>query len=237
MDKSLKKVGRGVNKVTKTASNVTKAATNTVRNVKKHVVEGVLVLLLAVYSGVVVNFCPLNYLEFFENIIVKIVFLVVIAFVGLYSPSIALFLAIALIVTLQMAQKKKITRDLDVLNTGNTNPQYKNVEGLTSEEEVLPPVSHEDVDRANLDSQEQALANSVAQDMPENSQPVESFSNMSVPAGYNNDASCVQSCEGVDSVSDNLSGQCSVVKTWDNQISAQGLQCPPGLTESVGSPF
>jgi hypothetical protein len=228
MDKSLKKVGRGVKNVTKTASNVTKAATSTVRNVKKHVVEGVLVLLLAVYSGVVVNFCPLNYLEFFENIIVKIIFLIVIAFVGLYSPSIALFLAIALIVTLQMAQKKKISRDLDVLNTGNINPKDRNVEGLT-------PESLDEVDRANMVSREQAQEQAFVTD--EAQDPVESFSNMNTPAGYNNDASCVQSCEGVDTVSDNLSGQCSVVKTWDNQISAQGLQCPPGPTESVGAPF
>jgi len=189
---------------------------------KKCVVEGILVLLLAVYSGVVVNFCPISYLEFFENIIVKIVFLVVIAFVGLYSPSVALFLAIALIVNLQMAQKKKIARDLDVLSTGNTSPKVKeNMEDYSMGQEG-----------------EQESASNMMQEVQEvQEMPVESFTNNAAPAGYNMDASCVQSCQDTDGNSEDLSGQCGVVKTWENQTSTQGLQCPPGYSDSVGAPF
>ena len=226
MDKTLKKVGRGVNKVTKTATNVSKTAVDSVVNMKKCVVEGVLVLLLAVYSGVVVNFCPISYLEFFENIIVKIVFLVVIAFVGLYSPSVALFLAIALIVNLQMAQKKKIARDLDVLSTGNTSPKVKeNMADYSSD--VPQPMVQEDEQDAALNMMQEAQES-----------PLESFTNNSAaPAGYNTDASCVQSCQDTDGNSEDLSGQCGVVKTWENQTSTQGLQCPPGYSDSVGAPF
>lgn len=221
MDKTLKKVGRGVNKVTKTATNVSKTAVDSVVNMKKCVVEGVLVLLLAVYSGVVVNFCPISYLEFFENIIVKIVFLVVIAFVGLYSPSVALFLAIALIVNLQMAQKKKIARDLDVLSTGNTSPKVK---------ENMADYS------AVQEGEQDAGPNMMMEEVQE--MPVESFTNNNdAPAGYNMDASCVQSCQDTDGNSEDLSGQCGVVKTWENQTSTQGLQCPPGYSDSVGAPF
>lgn len=222
MDKTLKKVGRGVNKVTKTATNVSKAAVDSVVNMKKCVVEGVLVLLLAVYSGVVVNFCPISYLEFFENIIVKIVFLVVIAFVGLYSPSVALFLAIALIVNLQMAQKKKIARDLDVLSTGNTSPKVK--ENMA--------------DYSAVQEGEQEVGSNMMMQEQEQEMPLETFTNNSAaPAGYNMDASCVQSCQDTDGKSEDLSGQCGVVKTWENQTSAQGLQCPPGFSDSVGAPF
>jgi hypothetical protein len=222
MDKTLKKVGRGVNKVTKSATNVSKAAVDSVVNMKKCVVEGVLVLLLAVYSGVVVNFCPISYLEFFENIIVKIVFLVVIAFVGLYSPSVALFLAIALIVNLQMAQKKKIARDLDVLSTGNTSPKVK--ENMA--------------DYSAVQEGEQEVGSNMMMQEQEQEMPLETFSNNSAaPAGYNMDASCVQSCQDTDGKSEDLSGQCGVVKTWENQTSAQGLQCPPGFSDSVGAPF
>ena len=222
MDKTLKKVGRGVNKVTKSATNVSKAAIDSVVNMKKCVVEGVLVLLLAVYSGVVVNFCPISYLEFFENIIVKIVFLVVIAFVGLYSPSVALFLAIALIVNLQMAQKKKIARDLDVLSTGNTSPKVK--ENMA--------------DYSMVQEGEQEVGSNMMMQEQEQEMPLETFTNNSAaPAGYNMDASCVQSCQDTDGKSEDLSGQCGVVKTWENQTSAQGLQCPPGFSDSVGAPF
>jgi hypothetical protein len=222
MDKTLKKVGRGVNKVTKSATNVSKAAVDSVVNMKKCVVEGVLVLLLAVYSGVVVNFCPISYLEFFENIIVKIVFLVVIAFVGLYSPSVALFLAIALIVNLQMAQKKKIARDLDVLSTGNTSPKVK--ENMA--------------DYSAVQEGEQEVGSNMMMQEQEQEMPLETFTNNSAaPAGYNMDASCVQSCQDTDGKSEDLSGQCGVVKTWENQTSAQGLQCPPGFSDSVGAPF
>ena len=226
MDKTLKKVGRGVNKVTKSATNVSKAAVDSVVNMKKCVVEGVLVLLLAVYSGVVVNFCPISYLEFFENIIVKIVFLVVIAFVGLYSPSVALFLAIALIVNLQMAQKKKIARDLDVLSTGNTSPKVKE----NMQNEMMP--------EAMPETMPEAMPEAMPSAMQEQEMPVETFTNNSAaPAGYNMDASCVQSCQDTDGKSEDLSGQCGVVKTWENQTSAQGLQCPPGFSDSVGAPF
>ena len=73
-----------------------------------HIIQAVFVVLLIVYSGVVVQFLPVSFLSFFDNIIVKIVFLVVIAVVGLFSPAVALFLAIALVVMLQVGQKKQI---------------------------------------------------------------------------------------------------------------------------------
>jgi len=71
-------------------------------------IQGILILILIVYSAVIINSVPVDFLKFFDNIIVKIVVLVIIAFVGLYSPAVALFIAIALICTLQMYQKKQV---------------------------------------------------------------------------------------------------------------------------------
>lgn len=72
-------------------------------------IQGVLIVLLILYSAVLIRYLPMGFLHFFDNMIVKIVILVIIAFVGLYSPAVALFLAIALISTLQMSQKKKLS--------------------------------------------------------------------------------------------------------------------------------
>ncbi len=72
-------------------------------------IQGVLIVILIIYSAIVIKYLPLDFLQFFDNMIVKIVVLVIIAFVGLYSPAVALFLAIALICTLQMSQKKKLS--------------------------------------------------------------------------------------------------------------------------------
>ncbi len=75
-------------------------------------IQGVIIVILIVYSAILVRYVSTDFLNFFEHIAVKIVALVIIAFVGLYSPAIALFIAIALISTLQMAQRKKLTDDI-----------------------------------------------------------------------------------------------------------------------------
>jgi len=79
---------------------------------QSNIIQGITILILLIYSGILLKYLPLNFLRFFEHIAVKIVMLVIIAFVGLYSPAIALFIAIALICTLQMAQRKRILVDM-----------------------------------------------------------------------------------------------------------------------------
>jgi len=75
-------------------------------------IQGVIIVILIVYSAILVRYVSIDFLNFFEHIAVKIVALVIIAFVGLYSPAVALFIAIALICTLQMAQKKKLINEV-----------------------------------------------------------------------------------------------------------------------------
>lgn len=93
-------------------SSIVKYTHGTSSDMTTFAIQGVIIVILIVYSAVLVRYVSSDFLNFFENIAVKIVALVVIAFVGLYSPAVALFIAIALICTLQMAQKKKLTDEV-----------------------------------------------------------------------------------------------------------------------------
>lgn len=199
---------KGINRV----SNLSKKTFNKIYNVYEYgtlsiqgnIIQAILVLFFVIYSGIIVNYCSLPFLQFFENIIVKIVVLVIIAFVGIYSPAVALFIAISLIVTLQTAQKKKLLTDLEIVNE--------------IQQEPVPTTS-----MVEMPTQEETQENMTNQEQ------------MTQPLGYNNDASCVGSCGGNNGNPEN-SSQCGVVKTWENQMSAQGLDYPPGPVESVGYP-
>lgn len=63
------------------------------------------------------------------------------------------------------------------------------------------------------------------------------------PQGFNDDTSCMTGCGGSGSggKQDNrreLNGMCGNVKTWTNQISAQGLDGDVvGLQSSIGYPL
>lgn len=170
------------------------------------------ILLLVAYSSVGVHYLPVSYLRFFEHTLTKIVALLVVAFVGLYSPAVALFLAISLIVTLQVAQKKKILTDLGLNNVQATQRMNASLR--------QPQVQEESQDV------------NVLQGMMENFDTTDT----NEPVGYNDDQSCVQGCQSTDASSYNLSGQCSNVKTFQDQFSAQGLDCPPGPSASIGAP-
>ena len=70
---------KAVRNVGKKGLNVAKDSVVQIQSIPHVVVSAVIVLLLIVYSAVVVNYVPFKFLAFFENIIVKIVVLVVIA--------------------------------------------------------------------------------------------------------------------------------------------------------------
>lgn len=241
---------KAVRNVGKKGLNVAKDSVVQIQSIPHVVVSAVIVLLLIVYSAVVVNYVPFKFLAFFENIIVKIVVLVVIAFVGLYCPAIALFLAIALIVTLQMAQKKRMTGDVTTekmtpqaaMNNSDDTMMKKDKHGSTMKHGKVSMKhgkmmeSMEDyLDPALMDGTDDDVNN---QDQPMPSETFESMSNMGsdLPLGYNNDSSCIGSCGG-NMGNPAISSQCGAVKTWNNQMSAQGLGTDiPGIQPSVGYP-
>jgi hypothetical protein len=200
----------------------------------KNVIVGTLVLFLALYSGIIVNFCPLNYLRFFENIAVKIIFLLIIGAVSFFSPLLALFLAIAFLINLEMAHKRQFQR----MSNRIENFTIKTEEETPS---LIPALNDEDTDRVNqqLYIEAEEKAKMMAINSGNDTAPVrETFiSQSNVYDGYTPFASCVNQCQSTNSTNDDLNNECSVVKTWKNQISAQGLQCPTGYSPSMGFPI
>ncbi len=183
-----------------------------------HIVQAVFVVLLIVYSGVVVQFLPVSFLSFFDNIIVKIVFLVVIAVVGLFSPAVALFLAIALVIMLQVGQKKQLSM---------------NVQNIVQKQAMrmkAPVVAKEIADSDIIESMDggDGYLDPDVMDMSS------SYMNRggADPAGFNQNDSCLSCSRGNDS-----NAQCNGVKTWKDTLGAQGLEGIAGFQSSVGYPL
>ena len=183
-----------------------------------HIIQAVFVVLLIVYSGVVVQFLPVSFLSFFDNIIVKIVFLVVIAVVGLFSPAVALFLAIALVVMLQVGQKKQLEGTVQQV-----------VQRQASRMMAPAVVAREVADGDIVESMDGGdgyldpeLMDAGRSFMTRPSNP---------PAGFNQNDSCL-SCN-----SDSCVSQCTGVKTWKDTLGAQGLEGITGFQSTVGYPL
>lgn len=212
---------------------VLKASSNTVKklysfgekSVQGHLIEGSIIVILIVLTAVVLKFLPLKFLCFFNNIIVKVIFLIVIAFVALYCPAIGLMLAILLVSIIQMCQRKQLS-----LEIGNMQNSGSRVENMQPDMQVYE----------SMDNQmDDPLSNPIGNLM-------ESYDNQGssmTPQGFNEDTSCVSGCGGSGSGGkrDNrreLNGMCGNVKTWSNQESAQGLDGEiVGLQPSIGYPL
>ena len=226
---------------------VLRASTNTVKkiysfgekSVQGHLIEGSIILILIVLTAVVLKFLPLKFLCFFNNIIVKVIFLIVIAFVALYCPAIGLMLAILLVSIIQMCQRKQLSMEISNIQDSssgnkNTQPDMNVLESLT--ERLTNVDIEQDMDQNNGDP----MGGNVGGDM------FESYQNQGSsmePQGFNDDTSCMTGCGGSGSggKQDNrreLNGMCGNVKTWSNQISAQGLDGDiVGLQSSIGYPL
>lgn len=213
---------------------VLRASTNTVKklysfgekSVQGHFIEGTIIVILIVLTAVVLKFLPIKFLCFFNNIIVKVIFLIVIAFVALYCPAIGLMLAILLVSIIQMCQRKQLSLEID--NIHNSRRTVENME---------PP---------NMKLFESMTGEPVDGDENEQGLLMESYGNQGgnmEPQGFNDDTSCVTGCGGSGSGGnrDNrreLNSMCGNVKTWSNQESAQGLDGEiVGLQSSIGYPL
>jgi hypothetical protein len=166
----------------------------------------------------------------FENTFVKVLMLVFIGVVGLYSPAVALFLAIAFICTLQTAQRRRIMGSMGVKDQGGAVAEQMMTEDAMAEEmmqeeemmkEEEAPVGVSDM-------------TTMGQELGENEGFYVKGSDMNNVSGYNLDAQCLNK-DGTPDL------QCNQVMTYNNSCSAQGLgssSCPvPGHQDSVGAPF
>ena len=216
----------GVKKLAKKVLNVSKSVVKapspilekTGISMTGHIIQAVFVVLLIAYSGVVVQFLPVSFLAFFDNIIVKIVFLVVIAVVGLFSPAVALFLAIALVVMLQVGQKKQL------------EGAVQRVVQRQASRMMAPVVAKEVADGDIVES----MDGGDGYLDPELMDAGRSYMNResATPAGFNQNDSCLSCSGGSES-----NAQCSGVKTWKDTLGAQGLEGITGFQSSLGYPL
>ena len=212
---------------------VLRASTNTVKkmysfgekSVQGHVIEGSIIVILIVLTAVVLKFLPLNFLCFFNNIIVKVIFLIVIAFVALYCPAIGLMLAILLVSIIQMCQRKQLSMEIGNIQGGsrtmknNTNMNLYESMGGTPQGNPLGDVMESYSGDAQGDLMESYGHGPGAQgdvmesyghgpgaqgDVMESYSGVqenlmESYGNRGgsmEPQGFNDDTSCVAGCGG-----------------------------------------
>ena len=215
-----------IKKVAKKVMNVSKAVIKapsailqkTGISLTGHIIQAVFVVLLIVYSGVVVQFLPVSFLSFFDNIIVKIVFLVVIAVVGLFSPAVALFLAIALVVMLQIGQKKQLEGSVQqVVRRQASRMMAPMVAKEVADSDIVESMDGGDgyLDPELMDAGRSYMTRSSE-----------------TPAGFNQNYSCLSCSSGNDS-----NAQCSGVKTWKDTLGAQGLEGITGFQSSLGYPL
>ena len=232
---------------------VLRASTNTVKkiysfgekSVQGHFIEGTIIVILIVLTAVVLKFLQLKFLCFFNNIIVKVIFLIVIAFVALYCPAIGLMLAILLVSIIQMCQKKQLSLDIN-----NIKHSGKSIENMPTGN-PLGEQQFESYGNQVGEQQFESYGNQVEEQQFESygnqvGDVFESYGNQGGnmdPQGFNDDTSCVAGCGGSGSGGkrDNrreLNGMCGNVKTWTNQESAQGLDGEVvGLQSSIGYPL
>ena len=237
------------------------------KSVQGHLIEGSIIVILIVLTAVVLKFLPLKFLCFFNNIIVKVIFLIVIAFVALYCPAIGLLLAILLVSIIQMCQRKQLSMEINNIqkSSGNENMQpdikvFESMSGNRMEGEMSLMGNMrgrmgdqmgdqiEDMMGNQMDDQMGGMMGDQMGGMMGDQMGgmVESYQNQGSsmePQGFNDDTSCMTGCGGSGSggKQDNrreLNGMCGNVKTWSNQISAQGLDGDVvGLQSSIGYPL
>ena len=230
------------------------------KSIQGHFIEGTIIVILIVLTAVVLKFLPLKFLCFFNNIIVKVIFLIVIAFVALYCPAIGLMLAILLVSIIQMCQRKQLSLEINnIQSRGRTVENMPTGDPLGGQVESYDnqggDQEFESMGNMGGDQQFESMGNMGGDQQFESmgnmggsldGQMMESYDNRGgsmEPQGFNDDTSCVTGCGGSGSggKKDNrrdLNGMCGNVKTWTNQESAQGLDGEVvGLQSSIGYPL
>lgn len=225
---------------------VLRASTNKVKeiynfgekSVQGHFIEVSIIVILIVLTAVVLNFLPVKFLCFFNNIIVKVIFLIVIAFVALYCPAIGLMLAILLVSIIQMCQRKQLSQDIN--NIQNNSAQR---ESMQPDMNVFESMTGNSGEQQMGDQMGDQMTDPMSAIMGDTMESYQNRGPTTEPQGFNDDTSCLTGCGGSGSGGrqDNqreLNGMCGNVKTWSNQISAQGLDGDVvGLQSTIGYPL
>ena len=78
----------------------------------KYILMG-LIITLSLYSSQWVTNLPENFLDIFDNPIVKFIIFIIISYVSIDSPAIGIIITIAVLVTLQVSSNIKIRKEIN----------------------------------------------------------------------------------------------------------------------------
>ena len=78
----------------------------------KYILMG-LIITLSLYSSQWVTNLPENFLDIFDNPIVKFIIFIIISYVSIDSPAIGIIINIAVLVTLQVSSNIKIRKEIN----------------------------------------------------------------------------------------------------------------------------
>lgn len=166
-------------------------------------VQLVLIVLLVAYSAGLAPQLNRDISAGLSNVWVRALVLLVIMYVSVKDVALAMLLSIAYVLTVHMAGG--------------------NVEGMEGSAHTGPsPASEEEEGDATEDESAEPFA------------PVEEGMDggaPSAPSGYNpGNKPCFQDCANGQALpTDDVSGQCGGVATWNNENNAQGMNCPMGF--------
>ncbi len=177
-------------------------------------------VLVVLYAAFCVQKLPLEYSRLVENILVRFVILVLIAFITLNDPVLGLLLAVAFVLTIQASNRNKLQTMAQADMANEQVPQ--DIEPSTSDNDTF-------VDGNGDDDDDENPADKTLTDNLNSSSVVDScqqnyFTNNSqLEDSQNNDVSG--------------SNQMDQVQTWKNQMGPQGMNPPYGFDfSSADSP-
>lgn len=177
-------------------------------------VRTLLIVLLIVYVAGGIPMLTAEVANIFHHPAVKVAFIVLILYVGLKDIPLALLLALAFVLSLQMGYRYQLGAHAGLSS-----------EGAEAGVEAGLGNDHE----ANV-SLEAKLGN-IEGMTDDQEDDVAGFN-------YNNYTDCVKDCADGDLDSGSLDSPCKGVGVWDKELNAQGLNCPLGYSgEKEGSPF
>ncbi len=185
-----------------------------------------LIVLVVLYIAGGIPFLTSDVAEIFQNPIVKILFVLLILYIGFKDIPLALLLALAFVLSLQMGYKYRLGAQLAAgpLEAGAT---------VGATEAGLGAVG-----RATLGPAE--VAGKVGLGETDLEEPMVGDDGNEYPEGanYNNYFDCVKDCAENDLGKGALDSPCKAVGVWKEELNAQGLNCPLGYSgQKEGSPF
>jgi len=173
-----------------------------------------LIVLVVLYIAGGIPMLTAEVAHIFHNPLVKVAFILLILYIGLKDIPLALLLALAFVLSLQMGYRYQLGAHAGVSPTGLEAGAEA---GLGDNGDAKLALE------AKLGSVEGMLGKK--DDEPEGS-------------NYNNYSDCVNDCADGDLGRGSLDSPCKGVGVWDEELNAQGLNCPLGYSgDKDGAPF